>query len=170
MNMFDASVLPMLQALGAASAMLAKAAAHAETEKYDPAILVQARLAPSQFTTAKQIQVMSDFCKTGGALLAGVDSPRMADTEVTFADLQARMDATAAFLGTLTPAQIDGSEGRSIEFKVAGREMKFTGQVYLMQFVLPNVYFHFTTAYSILRHNGVELGKQDFMGALPGMG
>ena len=89
MNMFDASVLPMLQALGAASAMLAKAAAHAEAQKYDPAILVQARLAPSQFTTAKQIQVMSDFCKTGGARLAGVDSPRMADTEVTFADLQA---------------------------------------------------------------------------------
>ena len=170
MDMYQASIPPMLQILEASAAFLGKAAAYAEAKKFDPDILLQARLAPTQFTVTKQIQVLSDFCKTGGARLAGVDSPRMSDTETSFAALQGRLNTTADFLKTLTPAQIDGGEGKTITLKVAGNEMTFTGQTYLLQFVMPNVYFHATTAYAILRHNGVELGKRDYMGAMPGMG
>jgi hypothetical protein len=102
--------------------------------------------------------------------LAGVDAPRFEDTEETFAELRARLDRTAGFIRTLTPGQIDGSEDREIVIRVAGNEMRFQGQPYLVQFMLPNLYFHATAAYAILRHNGVEIGKRDFMGSVPGLG
>ena len=167
LSMYQASIPPILQALQAAHAMLGKAAAHAEAQKFDPAILLTYRLSPTQFAFTRQVQIMADFAKGGGARLAGVDSPKMPDVEVSFPELQARLDATAAFLRTLTPAQIDGTEDKVITIKVAGNEMTFAGQAYLLGFVMPNVYFHFTTAYAILRHNGVDVGKRDYMGTPP---
>lgn len=167
LSMYQASVPPILQALQAAHAMLGKAAAHAEAHKFDPAILLTYRLYPGQFAFTRQIQIMSDFAKGGGARLAGVDSPKMPDVETSFSELQSRLDGVSAFLRTLTPAQIDGTEDKVITIKVAGTEMTFAGQAYLLGFVMPNVYFHFTTAYAILRHNGVEVGKRDFMGVPP---
>ncbi len=167
LSMYQASVPPILVALQAAHAMLGKAAAHAEAHKFDPAILLTYRLYPGQFAFTRQIQIMSDFAKGGGARLAGVDSPKMPDVEASFPELQSRLDAVSVFLRTLTPAQIDGTEEKIVTIKVAGTAMTFAGQAYLLGFVMPNVYFHFTTAYAILRHNGVEVGKRDYMGALP---
>lgn len=165
-SMYQASVPPMLNALQAARAMLGKAAAHAEAHKFDPAILLTFRLCPTQFAFTRQVQIMSDFAKGGGARLSGVNSPRMADTETSFPELEARLDAVSTFLRTLTPAQIDGTEEKVITIKVAGTEMTFAGQAYLLGFVMPNVYFHFTTAYAILRHNNVDVGKRDYMGSI----
>jgi len=167
LSMFQAAVPPSLQMMGALSGVLAKAAAHCEARKIDPAVLLGSRLYPDMFALARQIQVAADFAKGGCARLADVPAPKFEDSETTFAELQARLDRTAEFIRTLAPAQIDGSEAREIVIKVAGQEMRFQGQPYLLHFVLPNLYFHATAAYAILRHNGVEIGKRDFMGSVP---
>jgi len=169
LSMFQAAVPPSLQTMGALSGVLAKAAAHCEARKIDPAVLLGSRLYPDMFALARQIQVAADFAKGGCARLADVPAPKFEDSETTFAELQARLDRTAEFIRTLAPAQIDGSEAREIVIKVAGQEMRFQGQPYLLHFVLPNLYFHATAAYAILRHNGVEIGKRDFMGSVPGL-
>ncbi len=169
LSMFQAAVPPSLQMMGALSGVLAKAAAHCEARKIDPAVLLGSRLYPDMFALARQIQVAADFAKGGCARLADVPAPKFEDSETTFAELQARLDRTAEFIRTLAPAQIDGSEAREIVIKVAGQEMRFQGQPYLLHFVLPNLYFHATAAYAILRHNGVEIGKRDFMGSVPGL-
>jgi len=168
-SMFQAAVPPSLQMMGALSGVLAKAAAHCEARKIDPAVLLGSRLYPDMFALTRQIQVAADFAKGGCARLADVPAPKFEDSETTFAELQARLDRTAEFIRTLAPAQIDGSEAREIVIKIAGQEMRFQGQPYLLHFVLPNLYFHATAAYAILRHSGVEIGKRDFMGSVPGL-
>ena len=150
--------------LKALSGVLTKAAAHCEAKKIDPAVLTGYRLYPDMFPFIRQVQIVCDFAKGCGARLAGIEVPSYADTEVTFADLQARIDKTRAFLATLKPAQFDGAATREIVLKLRGETMELSGNDYLFGFVLPNFYFHMTTAYNILRHNGVELGKTDFIG------
>ncbi len=168
-SMYQASVPPMIQGLRALSGLLDKAAAHAAARKIDPAVLLNARLFPDMFPMMRQVQIACDFAKGVPARLAGVDVPAFEDKEKDFADLKARIDRTIAFVQTLKPAQIDGSEDRDVTIKLGGNPVTFKGQTYLINFALPNFYFHATTAYAILRHNGVELGKRDFIGQVPGM-
>jgi hypothetical protein len=164
LSMYQASVPVFVRLLTALSAMLDKAAAHAEAKKIDPAALLQARLYPDMFALLKQVLVAADFSKNGTARLAGVEPPKFEDTETTFPELKARLAKTLDYLKTIKPEQVDGSEERVVNVKVGGREMTFKGQDYLLTSVLPNFYFHLTTAYAILRHNGVEIGKRDFTG------
>ncbi len=169
LSMYQASVPGFVQILKAFSAIIDKTEAHCTAKKIDPAVIMQSRLFPDMFPFARQILIACDFAKGGSARLAGVDVPSWDDNEKTFAELKARIKKTIDFVESLKPAQIDGSEGRTIELKIAGNPVKIAGQPYLVNFVLPNFYFHATTAYAILRANGVVLGKGDFVGAVPGM-
>jgi uncharacterized protein len=162
-SMHQASAPVFDKFLGNLAAILTKAEAWAETRKIDPAVLLNARLAPDMFPLTRQVQIACDFGKASCARLAGVDLPKFEDNEKSFADLQARIAKTRDFIATVKPAQIDGSEGRQIKFKAGTREMDFKGQAYLTNYALPNFYFHYTTAYAILRHNGLDLSKGDFM-------
>jgi hypothetical protein len=163
-SVYQASVPGFQRTLAAQSAILDKAAAYAEAKKIDPSALLQARLYPDMFHFTRQVQLTSDFAKGPSARLAGVEVPSYADTESTFDELKARLAKTIAFISGLKPEQFDGAEDREIHLKVGGQPMSFTGQEYLIHFALPNFHFHATTAYAILRHNGLELGKRDFMG------
>jgi hypothetical protein len=153
-----------VRTLGNLSAILDKAVRWAEAKKIDPAVLVNARLAPDMFALARQVQIASDAAKGCAARLAGLEVPSFPDTEATLPELQARIKKTIDFVQSIKPAQIDGSEDKTINLKVGPREMSFKGQAYLLGFVLPNLYFHVTTAYAILRHNGLDVGKADFLG------
>ncbi len=165
LSMYQASVPTFIRGLNNLSAILAKASAYAtEASKIDPATLVNARLYPNMFPLSRQVQIASDVVKGGAARLAGVEIPSFPDTETTFDELQARIKKTITFLETIKPAQVDGTEDKNIVLKVGGNEMTFTGQAYLLTFVIPNLYFHVTTAYAILRHNGLDIGKGDFLG------
>lgn len=164
LSMFEASVPAFLRTLKALDAILDKALAYAEEKKFDPAVLVSARLAPDMFPLSRQVQMASDHAKGCPARLAGVPVPSFEDTEKTIPELKARIAKTLDFIGTLTPGQIDGSEGRLVSLKAGPRELSFKGQDYLVFFALPNFYFHVTTAYDILRSRGVPLGKADFFG------
>jgi hypothetical protein len=167
-SMYAASVPVFKQQLGGLDGLLEKAEAHAAARKIDPAVLLQARLFPDMYPFTKQVQIAADFAKGAPARLAGIEVPSYEDNEQTFADLRARIAKTLAFIDTIKPEQIDGSEDREIVvFPGTPREMKFPGQTYLLHFALPNFYFHVTTAYALLRHNGLELGKRDFIGKLP---
>ena len=166
LSMYQASVPVLLHSLAAFEAILDKAAANAEARKIDPSVFIQARLAPDMFTFARQVQVATDMAKGGVARLAGLESPRMEDNETTFAELKTRLQKTQDFIRTVQASQIDGSEDRDITLKAGPNTLEFKGQAYLLNFVLPNVFFHLTAAYSILRHNGVELSKRDFLGAM----
>lgn len=163
-SMYQASVPVITRALTNLRTILAKAAAHAEARKIDPAIFIAGRLSPDMLPLAKQIQIASDNAKGIAARLAGVEIPSYADTETTFAELHARIDKTLDFIGGFKAAQIDGSENRSIEMKLGPNAVTFTGQSYLLGFALPNFFFHVVTAYAILRHLGVELSKRDYIG------
>jgi hypothetical protein len=145
-------------------AILSKAEADAQARKIDPQVFLQARLAPDMFTLTRQIQITTDQVKGGMARLAGVDLPAWEDREATFADLQARVDKAIAYVKTFKAAQYEGAETRKVELKFPNATLTFSGRDYLYGFVLPNFYFHMTTAYAILRHNGVPLGKRDFTG------
>ena len=164
-SFYDASIPVFIRGLHNLAGYLRKAQADAVARKIDPAVLIAARLAPDMHPLSRQVQIASDMVKNGAARLAGMDAPSFPDTETTFEELQARIEKTVAFLKTVTEAQLQGAEDRTISLKFPGREMEFTGSVYLTGFVLPNLYFHMTAAYTILRHNGVPLGKMDFMGA-----
>ncbi len=164
LSMYEASIPVFVRMLGNLSAILEKAVVHAETKKIDPAIFVNARLAPDMYPLAKQIQIATDIVKGGAARLAGVDVPSYADNEATFADLQARIAKTIAFLQSITAEQINGSEGKAVTLTLRGKDINFVGQPYLLDFVLPNLYFHITITYAILRHNGVDIGKMDYLG------
>jgi uncharacterized protein len=164
-SMYQASVPVFQQGLGAMGGVLDKAAAHAAARKVDPSVLLHTRLFPDMFPLVRQIQIAADFAKGVSGRLAGVELPSYPDDEASFDDLKARLAKTSAFLKTLTPAQIDGSEERKIVLKIAGQEMTFAGQAYLLHFGLPNFFFHATAAYSILRQCGVEIGKRDFIGS-----
>ena len=146
--------------------MLAKADAHATAKSIDPNALLQARLFPDMFALVRQVQVACDFSKGAAARLAGVDVPKMDDTETTFAQLQARIAAVQAFMATLKPEQFDTAATREIVTQAGTpKEKRFTGQTYLVHYAMPHFYFHVTTAYNLLRHNGVELSKKDFVGS-----
>jgi uncharacterized protein len=166
MSMYQISIVPLLSALNNLSVILHKGLLHAEARKIDPAIFSGARLFPDMLPLARQVHIASDIAKFCGARLGGIEAPKYEDVEFTFPELQARIAKTVAFLQTLSPQQIDGTEGKEISFKSGGRELKMPGLDYLLKYVHPNVYFHVTTAYAILRHNGVELGKADFLGKL----
>jgi len=144
--------------------ILQKGAAHAEAKKIDPSVLLNSRLYPDMFPLVKQVQVASDIARRGAARLAGIEAPAMEDNETTFAELIDRIDRTVAFLQSLSPDQINGTEEKEVTLPRREITLKFTGINYLLYFVIPNVYFHITTAYDILRHNGVELGKVDYLG------
>jgi hypothetical protein len=169
LSMYQASVPVFAQILTALGTVLDKAAAHAAARKIDPAVLIAARLAPDMLPFNRQVHLASDFAKGAAARLAGVEPPSWGDTETTFSELSDRVKQTIDYIQGFKPAQIDGSEARDVIIKVAGKPLTFQGQPYLLQFVLPNFFFHATAAYAILRHNGVELGKRDFMGRVPGM-
>jgi uncharacterized protein len=149
--------------LACLSAILDKAAAHAEAKKIDPSVFVTARLAPDMFPLSKQVQIACDFAKGATSRLAGAEPPSFADTETSIPELKDRIARTLAFVEGFKPEQIDGSEERDISLKIGGSPMQFKGQFYLLQVAMPNFFFHVTTAYAILRHNGVELGKRDYM-------
>jgi hypothetical protein len=164
LSMYQASVPVFMRGLENLAAILAKGAAHAEARKIDPAVFINARLAPDMLALARQVQIASDAAKGCVARLAGVDVPSFPDTETTFPELQARIARTIDFVKGFTPAQIDGSEERTCILKTRNGEIKHRGQDYLFKLSLPNFFFHVTTAYDILRHNGVELGKMDYLG------
>jgi hypothetical protein len=163
-SMYQASVPVFVHALNNLAAILEKGAAHAETKKIDPAVLVGGRLFPDMFPLVRQVQIASDSAKGGAARLAGVEPPPYEDNEKTFAELIARVKKTVAYLQTLTATQIDGSEDKTINWQTRTSTKSMQGLPYLHSHVVPNLYFHVTTAYNILRHNGVELGKKDFLG------
>ena len=163
-SMYQACVPPFVRMLDNLAAILEKAALHAEAKKIDPAVLVNARLYPDMFPLSKQVQIAADAAKGGAARLAQVEPPAYEDNEATFADLAARLRKTVAYLRTLKPEQIDGSEDRTVTWKTRTATKSMQGMPYLLNHVTPNLYFHITTAYDILRHNGVEIGKGDFLG------
>lgn len=167
LSMYQASIPVLTRALKNLDAILAKGAAHAEARKIDPAVLIGSRLYPDMFALARQVQIASDTAKGCAARLAGVEAPKYEDNEATFAELSARIGKTVDYLATFQAAQIDGSEHKEIVLKLGkDRSVTFDGQSYLLGFVLPNVFFHVTTAYDILRHCGVEVGKMDYLGKL----
>ena len=166
-SMYDATVKPGVRMMANLATMLEKAAQHAEARKIDPEVFVNARLAPDMFPLARQVQVASDTVKLGAARLAGVAAPSFEDNEKTLPELVERARKTARFLETLKPEQFEGAEQRAVRWKSRSTEREMQGLHYLLHQVLPNLHFHCTTAYDILRHNGVEFGKMDYLGRDP---
>lgn len=166
LTMYSAFIPVAIHTLQNLSAILAKGAAHCEARKIDPSAFLSARLYPDMFPLSRQVQIASDTVKGAAARLAGIEIPRFEDNETTFAELQARLDKTVAFLKTIQPDQIDGKEDADIVLSFPARTFEFKGQAYLTGWVLPNLYFHTTTAYALLRHGGVELGKADYLGGV----
>ena len=163
--MYQASVPALLQMLTALSAVLDKAEAQCRSEGRDPAELIGARLAPDMFPLSRQVQIATDHAKGAAARLSGREVPKYEDNETTFEDLKARIAKTITFVSSVEVAEIDGSEEREITLSLRGQSRTFSGQHYLTHLALPNFYFHVTTAYAILRHNGITLGKADYIGA-----
>lgn len=163
-TMYQASVPVFARMLGNLTGILDKAAAYATARKIDEAVLLGARLYPDMFPLSRQVQLATDFARGTAARLAGLEPPSAEDSEKTFVELAARVDGTLAYLRTLQPAQIDGSETRKITRTIRGVQRTLDGQDYLLRYALPNFYFHLSTAYGILRHSGVEVGKSDFIG------
>ena len=167
-SMSQASLPVFESGLNALSAVLDKAEAYAAAKKIDPSVLVNSRLSPDMFALARQVQIATDQAKNGSARLAGVEPPRYEDDEATMDQLKARIAKTVAYLKTLDPKRIDASADREITFPLGpSNKGHMKGDDYLNHFVLPNFYFHITTAYAILRHCGVDIGKLDFLGVIP---
>ena len=163
---YTASIPVFKQMLGGLSGVLAKADAYVAAKNIDPNALLQARLFPDMFPLLRQVQVATDFAKSVSARLAGVDVPKLADDEQTFADLQARIATVLAFIEGLDVALFDEAATRDIVTQAGTpKEKRFTGASYLFSYGLPHFFFHTTTAYALLRHNGVEVGKKDYLGA-----
>lgn len=160
---FDAAILPLVHTLKSLSHILKKGEEYADAKKIEHAVLLNARLFPDMYPLIRQVQIATDMSKGAAARLAGVEVPKFEDDETTFEQLQARIAKTIAFIETITPAQLTDAATREVTINVRKIELKFSGQDYLLKWVMPNVYFHVTTAYNILRHNGVELGKPDFL-------
>jgi hypothetical protein len=163
-SMYQASAPRFAYTLRNLSAILDKAQAHAEAKKLDPAVLGGLRLIADMFPLARQVQIACDTAKGAVARLAGVEIPKHEDTEQTVAELKARIAKTVDFVSSVAAAKIEGSEERDVVMKMRGQDVKFTGLQYLLGHAYPNFYFHVTTAYNILRANGVEIGKRDFIG------
>jgi hypothetical protein len=164
LSMYQASTPRFINILRNLSGILDKAAAHCEARKIDPPVMMQARLYPDMFPLVRQVQIATDNAKGIAARLAGVDIPSFPDTEQTFDELKARIDKTIAFMDSVPAASIDGTEEKELQIKLGKLEVNWKGMQYLLGFAHPNFYFHVTTAYGILRHNGVEVGKGDYIG------
>ena len=163
-SIYDTFIPPFTQMLESLDKVLSKAEADVAARKIDPSVFINGRLAPDMLPLKVQIQIMTDQCKGGASRLAGKEPPKWPDDEATFADLHARVAKTIAHLKTFKAADFEGAETRAIELKFPNATFNFTGKDYLLKFVTPNFYFHYTTAYAILRHNGVQIGKADFIG------
>jgi hypothetical protein len=166
LSMYQASVPVFLHSLNALTALLEKTEAHIEARKLDPAAFLQARLFPDMFPFMRQVQLTADFAKNTTSRLAGQEPPAFADEETSFPQLRERIARTIEHINAFRPEQIDGSEDREITLNMRGNVVTFRGQPYLLHFALPNFFFHVATAYDLLRHTGVEIGKRDFIGQL----
>lgn len=166
LSMYSASKPAFGQMLKTLSHILKKAEEHCEAKKIDPSVLMNARLYPDMAPLTRQIQIATDQVKGSLSRIAGKEPPVWPDEEKTFADLQARVKKAQDFLAAVKPEEIDGTEDKDIKLKLGPQEMTFKAEPFLINFSLPNVYFHVVTAYDILRHNGVEIGKRDFIGSI----
>jgi len=165
-SMHSASVPIFVRMLGSLTTWLDKAESHAAARKFDTSVYLSARLAPDMLPFTNQIQIACDAVKFGVARLSGVEAPKFADDEASLADLRTRVRKTIDFIQSVPAAQIDGTEGKDVVVPRRDGSMTLKGETYLKNFVLPNFFFHVTTAYALLRHNGVELGKADFLGPM----
>jgi uncharacterized protein len=163
LTIYQASVPVFERSLKALSSCIDMAAAHAEARKVDPTVLIGARLYPDMFPFSRQVQLATDHARGAPARIAGIDFPKFDPTETSFPDLKARIDKSLAFVATIDKGAMEGAEDRELTLPVGGKERTFTGYSYLFTHALPNFFFHVTTAYDILRHNGVELGKRHFL-------
>jgi uncharacterized protein len=166
MNVYDVSIPTFVHTLKSLRAIVEKAAAHAEAKKIDPAVLIGSRVFPDMLPFSRQIQIATDVAKGAAARLAGLEPPKFEDTEQTFPELIARIDRTVEYLTSLAPAQLAGSEDRTITIATPRASFSFPGLVFLRHWALPNFFFHVTTAYNLLRHNGLEIGKADYLGSI----
>lgn len=165
-SMYSASVPVIVRTLSNLQSWFDKAEAHAQAKKFEPAVLLGARLAPDMLPFTKQVQIACDSAKFAVARLSGVDAPKFDDTEVSFTDLRLRIASTLEYIRSVPAAKIDGTENKDIVVPRRDGSMTLKGEVYLKHYSLPNLYFHVMTAYALLRHNGVDLGKGDFLGTL----
>ncbi len=165
-SMYSASVPVFVRMLGNLDAWLEKAEAHARAKKFETSVYLNTRLAPDMLPFSKQIQIACDGAKFGVARLAGVESPKFEDNESSLAELRERITKTVAYVQSVPATNIDGTEAKDVELPRRDGTLTLKGEFYLKHFVMPNFYFHVTTAYALLRHNGVDLGKKDFLGAL----
>lgn len=163
LSMYAIAIPTFQKQLASLEAILDKAAEYAAAKKIDLAVLLAARLYPDMFNLTKQVQLATDFAKAAPARLAGLDVPSFPDTETTLPELKQRLAKTQALLASYMPEQLDGSEAKQLTLKLGGQEVTLAGQDYLLHVALPNFYFHCATAYGILRHNGLEIGKRDFV-------
>lgn len=164
LSMYQISVPVFQRMLTNLTGILEKAEAHAAAKKIEPDVLINARLAPDMFPLKRQVQIASDMAKGAACRLAGAEIPKWEDNEASFADLKARLKKTIDFLAGLKPAQIDGSETRDVNLTIAQKPVTLKGEAYLLTHAFPHFFFHVTTAHDILRHNGVEIGKRDYIG------
>jgi uncharacterized protein len=164
LSMYEISIPPLIRALTNLSRILKKGESYAKSKEIDPSILLNSRLFADMYPLTKQIQIATDMSKGAGARLSGLDIPKYEDNETTFDELQTRISKTISFLEIIEPALLEGSESRQVTITIRNIDLEFTGQDYLLKWAMPNVYFHITTSYNILRHNGVELGKSDYLG------
>ncbi len=164
LSIYDATIPALKRALSNLAAILKKGEEYADAKKVEHQVLLNSRLFVDMYPLTRQVQIATDMSKGAGARLAAIEIPKYEDNETSFAELQARIAKTIAFLDAIKPEQLAGAETREITVTIRKTDLKFSGQDYLLKWVLPNVYFHITTAYNILRHNGVELAKQDFLG------
>ena len=163
-SMYQVSIPRFVHMLNNLAAILDRAQAYAEAKKIDAATLPSSRLFPDMLPLTSQVRIACDTAKRAAAMLAGVENPAYEDNETTIPELKARIEKTVAFLGTIKPAQIDGTEAKDLVVKVGGKDTPFKGMQFLLARAIPNFYFHVTTAYDILRHNGLDVGKKDFLG------
>ena len=163
LSLYTATVPPFRAMLKNLSAVMAKAEAHCEAKKIDPTVFLTSRLYPDMLPFTAQVQIATDNVKGAAGRLSGAEIPKFEDNEKTFPELQARIDKTIAFLDTLTEAQFEGAAERDIVLPLRSGQLEFKGATYLLQWANPNVYFHITTAYALLRHGGVEIGKKDYL-------
>lgn len=164
LSIYDATIPTLKRALRNLAEILKKGEEYADAKKVEHQVLLNSRLFVDMYPLTRQVQIATDMSKGAGARLAAIEIPKYEDNETSFAELQARIAKTIAFLDSINPEQLEDAEMRDITITIRKADIKFSGQDYLFKWVLPNVYFHVTTAYNILRHNGVELGKQDFLG------
>jgi hypothetical protein len=162
--MYQVSIPRFVHMLNNLAAILDRAQAYAEAKKIDAATLPSSRLYPDMLPLTSQVRIACDTAKRAAAMLAGVENPAYEDNETTIPELKARIERTVAFLNTIKAAQIDGTEGKDLVVKVGGKDTPFKGMQFLLARAIPNFYFHVTTAYDILRHNGLDVGKKDFLG------